>query len=58
MVKKLADGKSEEEIVEIMLDKIRSLYGEDIVIHRFLSFVKKHRNEVFLYLEDPELEKT
>ena len=57
-VRKLTEGRPEREIVEIMLDKIRSLYGGDRIISGFLSFVRKHRKEVFLYLENPEVEKT
>ena len=57
-VRKLTEGRPEREIVEIMLDKIRSLYGDDRIISGFLSFVRKHRKEVFLYLENPEVEKT
>ena len=57
-VRKLTEGRSQREIVEIMLDKIRSLYGDDRIISGFLSFVRKHRKEVFLYLENPEVEKT
>ena len=57
-MRKLTEGRSEREIVEIMLDKIRSLYGGDRIISGFLSFVRKHRKEVFLYLENPEVEKT
>ena len=51
-------GMGEREIVEIMLEKINSLYGGDRIISGFLSFVRKHRKEVFLYLENPEVEKT
>jgi hypothetical protein len=57
-VRKLVEGRSERGIVEIMLDKTRSLYGGDMIISGFLSFVRKHRKEVFLYLENPEVEKT
>ncbi|EQB72661.1 MAG: hypothetical protein AMDU1_APLC00005G0040 [Thermoplasmatales archaeon A-plasma] len=57
-IMKLTEGRSEGEIVGIMLDKIGSLYGEARLIYRFLGFVKKHRKEVFLYLEDPQVEKT
>ena len=57
-VLKLTEGMSEREIVEIMLDRINSLYGGDTIMASFLKWVKKHRNEVFLYLENPEVEKT
>ena len=46
------------EIVAIMLDRIRSIYGEDKIMAGFLSFVRKHRKEVFLYLDDSMMEKT
>ena len=49
---------SEGEIVDIMLDRLMSLYGDDGVIAGFLSFMKRYRKEVFLYLEDPMVEKT
>ena len=55
---KLTEGMSEREIVEIMLEKINSLYGGDRIMASFLKWVKKHRNEVFLYLENPDVEKT
>ena len=55
---KLTDGMSEREIVEIMLEKINSLYGGDRIMAGFLSFVKSHRKEVFLYLDDSMVEKT
>ena len=44
--------------MEIVLYKLNSLYGEDSIIRSFLNFIKKHRKEVFLYLDDPEVEKT
>ena len=57
-VMKLADEKSESEIVDLILYKISSLYGDDPIIGSFLAFVRKHRKEVFLYLKNPEVEKT
>ena len=57
-VLKITEGMSEKEIVEIMLEKINSLYGGDRIIASFLTFVKRHRKEVFLYLENHEVEKT
>ena len=54
----LIAGKNEEQIVEIKLEKITSLYGYDSIIANFLSFLKKHRKEVFLYLQDKMVEKT
>ena len=50
--------QNEKQIVEIMLEKITSLYGYDPIIANFLSFLKRHRKEVFLYLQDPIVEKT
>ena len=52
-VVKLTEGRTEGEIVEIILYKLNSLYGDDRIIASFLTFVRKHRHEVFLYLEDP-----
>jgi hypothetical protein len=34
------------------------MYGEYPEIRKFLDLIKKHRNEVFLYLKNPEVEKT
>ncbi|MGC8506581.1 MAG: transposase, partial [Thermoplasmata archaeon] len=55
---KLIKGRNEKEIVDIMLEKITSLYGYDSIISNFLSFLKRYRKEVFLYLQDPMVEKT
>ena len=49
---------NEKQIVEIMLEKITSLYGYDSIIPHFLLFIKRYRKEVFLYLQDPMVEKT
>ncbi|QRF75130.1 hypothetical protein Thermo_00623 [Thermoplasmatales archaeon] len=57
-VRKLTEGRSEKEIVEIMLCRIHSLYEEDMIMAGFLSFVTSHRKGVFLYLSNPEVEKT
>ena len=57
-VEKITEGMNEKEIVEIILYKLNSLYGDDRIIASFLTFVRKHRNEVFLYLEEPKVEKT
>ena len=38
----LIAGKNEKQIVEIMLEKITSLYGYDSIISTFLSFLKRH----------------
>ena len=54
----LISAKNEKQIVVIMLEKITSLYGYDSIIANFLSFLKRHRKEVFLYLQDPMVEKT
>ena len=51
-------GKNEKQIVEIMLEKITGLHGYDPIISNFLSFLKRNRKEVFLYLQDPMVEKT
>jgi Protein implicated in ribosomal biogenesis, Nop56p homolog len=57
-VEQLTEGKEENEIVEIILEKIRSLYGDENIISTFLESLKTNRKEVFLYLTDPEVEKT
>jgi len=57
-VEQLTHGKSEKEIADIMLEKIRSLYGGESIISSFLESIEKNRKEVFLYLNDPEVEKT
>ena len=53
----LIAGKNETDTVDIMLEKINSLYGYDSIISNFLSFLKRNRKEVFLYLQDPMVEK-
>ena len=57
-MRNLIMGKDEKEIVNIVLYKLNSLYGEDSIIKSFLTFIRKHRKEVFLYLKNPEVEKT
>ncbi len=57
-VMKITEGRNEKEIVDIMLSLIRDLYSGDTIIRDFLSFLKEHRKEVFLYLEDSSVEKT
>ena len=54
----LTKGKSESEIVNIVMEIIQSMYGEDMIISGFLDFIRKHRKEVFPYLKDPNVEKT
>lgn len=39
---KLIDGKIEKEGVEIIMEKLISLYGGDKIISEFQDFVKKH----------------
>ena len=51
-------GRNETNTVDMMLEKITSLIGYDGIISNFLSFLKRHRKEVFLYLQDPMVEKT
>ena len=57
-MRNLIMGKGEKEIVNIILYKLNSLYGEDSIIRSFLNFIRKHRKEVFLYLDNPDVEKT
>ena len=54
----LIAGKNETNTVDIKLEKINSLYGYDSIISNFHSFLKRNRKEVFLYLQDPMVEKT
>ncbi len=42
----------------MLLDRIRGLYGEDKITAGFLSVVRKHRKEVFLYLDNSVVERT
>ena len=55
---KITEGMNEKEIVKIMLEKINSLYDDDRIIASFLTFIRRHMKEVFLYLEEPKVEKT
>ena len=57
-VLKLTDGKNETEKVGLILERIESMYGEYPEIRKFLDLIKRHRKEVFLYLKNPEVEKT
>ena len=57
-IERITRGMTEREIVDIMLDRLMSLYGDDPIIAGFLSFMKRYRKEVFLYLQDPMVEKT
>jgi transposase-like protein len=57
-VMKLTEGRNESEKVDLILEKIESMYGEYTEIRKFLDFIRKHRKEVFLYLNNPEVEKT
>ena len=53
-----SEGKDENEIVQIVLYKLNSLYGEDAIIRSLLNFIRKYKKEVFLYLDNPDVEKT
>jgi hypothetical protein len=39
----LITGKNEKQIVEIMQEKITSLYGYDPIIANFISFLERHQ---------------
>jgi hypothetical protein len=41
-----------------MLKKINRMYGDDRIVGSFLTMVQKHRVEVFLYLKEPNVEKS
>ena len=49
---------NESEKVDLILEKIESMYGGYPEIRKFLDLIRKHRKEVFLYLKNPEVEKT
>lgn len=55
LVRKLTEGRSEKEVVEIILGKIHSIYEEDRIMAGFLSLVKRYRNTSFLYLSNPDV---
>ncbi|EQD65499.1 transposase [mine drainage metagenome] len=55
---KLIEGKSEAETAGVILQLLNDLYGSDKIISGFMDFVKKNRNEVFLYLKNDQVEKT
>jgi len=55
---KLTEGRNESEKVDLIMEIMESMYGEYAEIRKFLDFVKKYRKEVFLYLKNPEVEKT
>jgi len=57
-IARIITGKNEKDIVDIILEKITSLYGDDSIISNFLSFLRRYRKEVFLYLEYHIVEKT
>jgi hypothetical protein len=57
-VLKLTAGKNESENVDLLLKKIESMYGEYPEIRKFMDLIRNHRKEVFLYLKNPEVEKT
>ncbi len=54
----IAKDKAEREIVEIMLSLITDLYSDDPIVRNFLSFLRAHRKEDFLYLEDSNVQKS
>ena len=43
--------------VDLILGRIESLYGRYQAIMKFLDFIRKHGNEVFLCLWNPEVER-
>jgi len=48
---RITGNKNEKEVVNIILYKLNSRYGDEEIIRSFLASVRKHRREVFLYLE-------
>jgi len=57
-VLKLTEGRNESENVDLIMEIMESMYGEYAEIRKFLDLIGKHRKEVFLYLKNPEVEKT
>ena len=51
-------GMDEKEIVEYVISLVRNLYSGNRAVAGFLSFIRKKREEVFLYLEDSKVPKT
>ena len=51
-------GKSEIEVIHHVVGVLNNYYGDDPIISKFLSFLHENRREVFLYLEDRNVEKT
>jgi len=44
--------------VQRVLYKLSTLSTKDLIIRSLQNFIDKYRKEVFLYLENPEVEKT
>ena len=57
-VTRIVMGKSEKEATFALLELVRDLYSDDPIIRRFLRDLRKHRREIFRYLDDPNVEKT
>jgi len=57
-VMKITEGRNDSEKVDLIMEIMESMYGEYAEIRKFLDFIRKHRKEVFLYLKNPEVEKT
>ena len=51
-------GMDEKEIVEYVISLVRDLYCGNQAVAEFLSFIRKKREELFLYLEDSKVQKT
>ncbi|MHB1493748.1 MAG: hypothetical protein ACYCR7_01860 [Thermoplasmataceae archaeon] len=52
------EGKNESEIIDYILIIMRDVYGEDKIIYRFFKLHKRNKNEIFLYLNGNQTEKT
>ena len=57
-LQRTVEGKSEYEVVQHIIGMLNNNYGDDPIISKFLSFLHENRREVFLYLEDRNVEKT
>ena len=50
--------EDEKKAIHIVLYNLNNLFGKDSIIQSFPNFIRRHRKTYFLYLDNPELEKT
>ena len=58
VVSRNMEGRSEKDVVQYIIHLLDTYYGDDPIVSRFISFIHDSKKEVFLYLEDPDVEKT